>query len=682
MSDQKTKNRIDELTDKLNYYTHRYYQEDTSEISDQQFDLLLKELEQLEQENPSLKRADSPTQRVGGAIIKSFDTVYHKYPMLSLSNTYSEEELIDFDGRVKKHLVEESFEYFCELKFDGVALSVTYENGKITQGITRGDGEKGDDITQNAKTIRTLPLNIQSKNFPSTFEVRGEAFMPKDVFTDLNKKRKKDGEAELANPRNTTSGTLKMQDSSVVASRKIDLYVYGLYGEKLPVKTHQDSIELLKSMHFNVSPTYKKCTNIEEVMAYIHEWETKRHELPVETDGIVIKVNSLGQQERLGYTAKSPRWAIAYKYKSESAETTLLRITYQVGRTGSITPVAELEPVLLAGTTVKRASLHNSNEIERLDVRKGDKVFVEKGGEIIPKITGVNIDKRERNPSKTVFIVHCPECGTELIREENEANHYCPNQKECPPQVSGRIEHFISRHALKIETLGPRTVKGLIKAGLIINPADLFELTYDQLYGLVLAEEEGKSKGRSIQEKTANNILQSIENSKATPFEDVLYGLGIRYVGRTVAEKLVDHFGNIERLMAATMEELMEVPEIGERIAASLISFFEDSANVKIIERLAESGLHLKADNKNQEISNSKLSGRTFVVTGTFETFSREELKKLIKSQGGKVGSSLSNKTDFLVAGANMGPAKKTKAEDLGIKLLSESEFNKMIGDD
>ncbi|MCP4457286.1 MAG: NAD-dependent DNA ligase LigA [Cytophagales bacterium] len=681
MSNEEEKSRIDELTDMLSYYNHRYYQENFSEIPDLEFDLFLKELEQLEQKNPSLKRSDSPTQRVGGTITKDFATVYHKYPMLSLSNTYSEQELMDFDGRVKKHLGEEQFEYFCELKFDGVALSVSYENGLITQGITRGDGEKGDDITQNTKTIRSLPLKIQSNNVPHSFEVRGEAFMPKDVFINLNKQRKVNGEAELANPRNTTSGTLKMQDSSVVASRNIDCFLYGLYGENLPMKTHEESIQLLKSMHFNVSPTFKKCQNVEEVFDYINRWETKRHELPVETDGIVIKVNSLDQQQQLGFTAKSPRWAIAYKYKSESAETTLQNITYQVGRTGSITPVAELEPVLLAGTTVKRASLHNANEIGKLDIRIGDKVFVEKGGEIIPKITGVNVEKRTGRLDKTIFITHCPECNTELVREENEANHYCPNQKNCPPQLSGRIEHFISRHALKIETLGPRTVKGLIIEGLISNPADLFDLTFDQLLGLVLEEEIGKTKGRSIQKKTATNILESIEYSKTTSFEDVLYGLGIRYVGRTVAEKLVDHFLTIDKLMTATFEELIEAPEIGDRIAASILEYFADNTNLEIISRLKLAGLKFEKEKNQEELGDSLLTGRTFVVTGTFEGYEREALKKLIKSHGGKVGSSLSSKTNYLVAGDNMGPAKKTKAEELEIQILSESSFNKLLNE-
>ncbi len=679
MSEVITKNRIDELTNKLSFYNHRYYQDSTSEVSDQEFDLLLKELEQLEIDNPSLKRPDSPTLRVGGAITNNFATVYHKYPMLSLSNTYSEGELVEFDGRIKKLLGEESFEYFCELKFDGVALSVTYENGIIARGVTRGDGEKGDEISQNVKTIRTLPLNIQSKNSPTSFEVRGEAFMPKDIFKHLNKQREDEGETLLANPRNTTSGTLKMKDSRIVSSRKLDCYLYGLYGENLTIETHEDSIDLLKSMNFNVSPTYKKCKNLNEVMMYIKHWETKRHELAVETDGIVIKVNSLGQQERLGTTAKSPRWAIAYKYKSESAESTLLDISYQVGRTGAITPVAELEPVQLAGTTVKRASLHNSNEIERLDIRIGDKVFVEKGGEIIPKITGVNLDKRSEETSMTVFITNCPECNTELIREESEAVHYCPNKNECPPQVSGRIEHFISRNALNIETLGPRTIQGLIKQGLISNPADLFDLTYDQLMGLQLDDEKGKTKGRSIKHKTASNILNSLELSKSTQFEDVLFGLGIRYVGRTVAEILAEHFGNIDKLMTATLEELVETPEIGERIAASVVGYFNNVSNLHIIERLKVAKLKLKIEKDHADSVESILSECIFVVTGTFDGYNREELKKLIKSKGGKVGSSLSSKTNFLVAGTNMGPSKKNKANELGVQIISETEFNKML---
>jgi DNA ligase (NAD+) len=679
MKDMTIEQEINDLTDRLNYYNHLYYQESRSEITDFEFDQLLKRLEQLENEHPTFKREDSPTHRVGGTITKDFATVYHKYPMLSLSNTYSEEELLDFDARVKKNLGDEPYGYFCELKFDGVALSLTYENGILTRGVTRGDGEKGDDITANVRTIRSLPLRIQKANVPPHFEVRGEAFMPKDIFHKLNEQRAEDGEALLANPRNTTSGTLKMQDSTIVASRQLDCYLYGLYGENLPVQTHDESIQMLKEMHFNISPTYRKCASIQDVLAYIAEWEHKRHDLPLETDGIVIKVDRIDQQEKLGFTAKSPRWAIAYKYKSESAKTKLLGITYQVGRTGAVTPVAELEPVLLAGTTVKRASLHNANEIERLDIRIGDEVFVEKGGEIIPKITGVNVEKRRSDTVPVAYITACPECRTPLVRQESEAVHYCPNQSSCPPQVSGRIEHFISRHALNIETLGPRTIQGLIKNGLIRNVADLFDLTFDQLNGLVLEEEIGKSKGRSIQQKTANNILSSIEAAKQTPFEDVLYGLGIRYVGRTVAEKLVDQFGNIHALMSARKEELESVEEIGERIAQSVVMYFSKEENTAIIHRLISAGLRFEKE-KVAASGDTPLEGSTFVVSGTFEGYEREELKKTIKLHGGKVGSSISGNTNFLIAGANMGPSKLAKAEALNVRIISEAEFNEMIG--
>lgn len=669
---------INDLTDQLNYHNHLYYQENRSEITDFEFDQLLKRLELLEAQNPSLKRADSPTHRVGGTITKDFETVYHTYPMLSLSNTYSEEELLEFDGRVRKNL-SEPYEYFCELKFDGVALSLTYENGVLTRAVTRGDGEKGDDITANVRTIRSLPLKIQAHRIPGHFEVRGEAFMPKEVFNKLNEQRAQEGEALLANPRNTTSGTLKMQDSRVVAGRQLDCFLYGLYGEDLDVRTHEESIQLLTAMHFNISPTYRRCADIQGVLAYIKEWEHKRHELPLETDGIVIKVNRLDQQEQLGFTAKSPRWAIAYKYKAASAQTKLLGITYQVGRTGAVTPVAELAPVLLAGTTVKRASLHNANEIERLDIRIGDVVFVEKGGEIIPKITAVNFEKRVANTPPLAYISACPECHTSLIRQENEAVHYCPNHDGCPPQISGRIEHFISRHALNIETLGPRTIQGLILTGMIRNIADLFDLSFDQLNGIMLEEDGGKTKGRSIQQKTANNILQSIEVAKNTPFEDVLYGLGIRYVGRTVAEKLADHFRNIQALIDATIEELEAVDEIGERIAQSVRAYFQNEENRTIIARLAAAGIKLEKENALLS-EDAALAGRTFVVSGTFEGYEREELKKTIKLHGGKVGSSISGSTDFLLAGANMGPAKLAKAAELNIQVISEQEFNKMIG--
>jgi DNA ligase (NAD+) len=680
MNTSDIQNEINQLTDKLNYHNYLYYQESKSEISDFEFDKILKRLESLESQYPELKRPDSPTQRVGGEITRHFETVSHKYPMLSLSNTYSEEELMDFDGRIRKTLGETPFSYYCELKFDGVALSITYENGILTRAVTRGDGEKGDDITANVKTIKSLPLKIQKEPFPSIFEVRGEAFMPKEVFKRLNVRREAAGDALLANPRNTTSGTLKMQDSAVVASREIDCYLYGLYGEDLEVESHEASIQLMNNLGFNISPTYKKCENMSAVFEYIKKWETKRLSLPLETDGIVIKINSKEQQRLLGFTAKSPRWAIAYKYKSESAITRLNDITFQVGRTGAITPVAELSPVLLAGTTVKRASLHNANEIERLDVRIGDMVFVEKGGEIIPKITRVDVSARSGTSAAFPYITNCPKCNTELVRNENEVVHYCPNRDHCPPQISGRIEHFISRHALNIETLGPRTIQGLIKAGLISSPADLYDLTFDQLNGLVLEEVEGKTKGRSIQEKTANNILTSIQASKKVSFEDVLYGLGIRYVGRTVAEKLVDHFGSAEAIINATKEELEAVDEIGERIAVSVCDYFDETDNVRLLERLKESGLQLERINNN-EVTFNVLGGSVFVVSGTFEGYDREELKKTIKLHGGKVGSSISSKTNYLVAGESMGPAKKQKAEELGVKILSEQDFNQMLED-
>lgn len=675
MTDLDAKKRINELTDQLNFLNHQYYQESKSEVSDFEFDQLLKELEKLEQTFPELKRPDTPTQRVGGTITKDFPTVKHRHRMLSLSNTYSEEELLEFDERVQKGLGSDDYEYFCELKFDGVALSLIYRDGILFQGITRGDGEKGDDITANVKTIRSLPLKIQLEDVPPEFEVRGEAYMPKKAFEDLNKSRQASGEALLANPRNTTSGTLKMQDSSVVASRNLDCFLYSMHGDSLQVDSQSDAINLIETMGFNVSPTYKKCKTITEVMNYINTWEEKRHELPVETDGIVIKVNSFAHQEELGFTAKSPKWAIAYKYQSESARTKLIKITPQVGRTGAITPVAELEPVLLAGTTVKRASLHNSNEIERLDIREGDFVFVEKGGEIIPKVTAVDQTSRETQLIFQYF-THCPECETELVREENEAAHYCPNAATCPPQVSGRIEHFIARNAMNIETLGPQTIKGLINENLISNPADLYDLTFEKINGLKL--DDGEGKGRSIQEKTATNILESLEKSKEIPFERVLFGLGIRYVGKTVAEKLVEHFGDINALTNASMEQLLEAPEIGDRIADSLLEYFSLPENQEIIQRLQNAGLQMKG-NRVEAVKDGKLSGKVLVVSGTFSTYGREELKSIIKANGGKIGSSISSKTDYLVAGMSMGPAKKAKAESLGVATISEDEFKQLI---
>jgi len=677
------KDKIAQLTEELNHHSYIYYQESRSEISDFEFDQKLKQLEELENQHPEYQLEDSPTHRVGGTITKSFNTVHHKYPMLSLGNTYSKDDLVEFDNRVAKGLGTTDYEYICELKFDGVAISLLYENGILKQAVTRGDGEKGDEVTANVKTIRTIPLRLKGDT-PASFEVRGEVFMPKAVFKALNEEREQNGEALLANPRNTASGTLKMQDSSVVANRKLDCFLYSLLGDQINASTHEESLHFLENTRFNVSPTYKKCSSIDEVLNYINYWDQKRHELPVETDGIVIKVNSIAQQQELGFTAKSPRWAISYKYKAEAAETKLNGIAYQVGRTGAITPVAELQPVPLAGTTVKRASLHNANEIERLNIRIGDYVYVEKGGEIIPKITGVNHDKRSKDSQPTQYITNCPECGTELVRKEGEANHYCPNADGCPPQLMGRVEHFISRNAMDIGSLGPKTIETLFQQNLISGIADLYDLKFDDLNGLLVEEEDvatGKTKKRSIKEKSAQNIVDALETSKQIPFENVLFGLGIRYVGRTVAEKLADHFKSIDNLMNASFEEIVAVYEIGERIAESVVEFFNNSENQQLVERLKRAGLHFEIEQNEDSIGQSQIfEGKSVVVSGVFESFEREALKKLIKSLGGKVSSSISGNTDFLVAGANMGPAKLEKAEKLGTKILSESEFKEMIG--
>jgi DNA ligase (NAD+) len=668
MTKDRVKKEISELTDKINYHNDFYYQQNKSEISDFEFDQLLERLIKLENEHPEFSYLDSPSHRVGGAITKHFESVVHKYPMLSLGNTYSEEELVDFDGRVKKGLNDDSFEYLCELKFDGVALSLTYKDGVLAQAVTRGDGTKGDNITANARTIRTVPLKLKGGNYPSEFEVRGEAFMPSEAFKKLNKEREANGEELLANPRNTASGTLKMQDSAVVASRKIDCFLYNLLGAEDQITTHEESIKSIEQWGFNVSPTYKKCKGIQEVLAYINEWEEKRKTLPVDTDGIVIKVNSLEQQKILGFTAKSPRWAIAYKFKAESAATLLKNITYQVGRTGAITPVAELEPVLLAGTTVKRASLHNANEIARLDIRKGDTVFVEKGGEIIPKVTGVDTSQRNSDSVALVYISNCPECDTKLIREEGEASHYCPNIEGCPPQITGRILHFIHRKAMDIDSLGEQTIKLLFNEKLVKDFGDLFSLKYDQVIGL-----EG------FKDLSSRNLIDGIAKSKEAPFENVLFGLGIRFVGRTVAEKLAEYFKNVDALIAATYDELIEVPEIGERIAQSLIGYFEEPKNIDLINRLKEAGLKFEIDESANELAGDSLNGLSFVISGVFEKYGRDELKELIKSHGGKIVSSISAKLDYLVAGDKMGPAKLDKANKLNINIISETDLDNMI---
>jgi DNA ligase (NAD+) len=668
MTAEEAKIRIQELSDQVNYHNQLYYQESRSEISDYAFDRLLEELIQLENEFPQFRYPDSPSQRVGGTITKEFETVAHDYPMLSLSNTYSEEELLEFDSRVAKGLNQQPYEYFCELKFDGVAISLLYENAYLSRAATRGDGTRGDDITHNAKTIRTLPLSIRQENVAPRFEVRGEVFMPREVFNKLNRIREEEGEALMANPRNAASGSLKMQDSAQVAQRYLNCYLYGMVGEALPVNTHSEAIQKLEEWGFNVSSTYRKCKDIHEVLAYITEWEQKRLELPVDTDGIVIKVNSHDQQRVLGSTAKSPRWAIAYKYKAQSAATVLEDIDYQVGRTGAITPVAHLSPVLLAGTTVKRASLHNANEIARLDLRIGDMVFVEKGGEIIPKVTGVDVSKRQANSQAVEYVTHCPACDTELIRKEGEAQHFCPNVKGCPPQIKGRLEHFIQRKAMDINSMGKETVAVLYESGLVKTPADLYKLTYEDIFAL-----EG------FKDLSTKNVLQGIEDSKKIPFENVLFAIGIRYVGRTVAEKLAKHFRKIENIESASFEELIEVPEIGERIARSVISFFDDPDNRDIVYELKEAGLQFEIVEKEEKKESSRLEGKSFVVSGVFQQFSREEIKEKVSANGGQVVSAVSGKVDFLLAGENMGPAKRKKAESLGVSIISEEDFLNML---
>lgn len=668
MTADQAKKEITALTDKINYHNELYYQQSRTEINDQEFDKLLESLIKLEAQFPQFKSPDSPTQRVGGTITKSFPTVYHKYPMLSLGNTYSQEELEDFDARVAKGLDGDPYEYFCELKFDGVSMSLTYENGLLVRGVTRGDGVRGDDVTTNVKTIRSIPLKINQKNLPVSFEVRGEVFLPRTVFEKLNKEREDIGEEKYANARNTASGTVKMQDSTEVAKRRLDCYAYYLLGENLGVKTHDEAIKKLEQWKFNVSPTYKKCKDIKEVLKYIAHWEKKRLELPLETDGVVIKVNSIEQQQTLGFTAKSPRWAIAYKYKSESMSTRLNDVTYQVGRTGAITPVAELEPVFLAGTTVKRASLHNADIISKLDLHIGDYVFVEKGGEIIPKVTAVDTAKRTSKTRPIKYITKCPECGTELIRTEGEAAHYCPNVTGCPPQIKGRVEHFIQRKAMDIDSLGEQTIRQLFELGLLKTPADLYDLTKADLFKL-----------EKVKEKSAQNMLDGIGQSKVVPFESVLFAIGIRYVGKTVAEKLARHFKNIDAIMAANFEQLLEAPEIGEKIAQSVIEFSRMPANKKEIERLKKAGLQFVVVEQEVVMDSDNLGGKSFVISGTFETYERDELKDVILKNGGKVLSSISGKLDYLLAGDNMGPAKKEKAEKLGVKIISEQDFEKLL---
>jgi DNA ligase (NAD+) len=668
MTEKEASKLVDKLTEQINYHNDLYYQKSKTEISDFEFDKLLKQLIDIEKEFPQLKHAHSPTQRVGGTITKSFPTVLHRYPMLSLGNTYSKEELEDWDERVKKGLDEAKYEYFCELKFDGVSISLIYENGILVKGITRGDGVRGDDVTANVRTIRSLPLRVNAKGVPEKFEVRGEVFLPREVFKQLNKEREDIGEETYANARNTASGTVKMQDSSEVARRKLDCYLYYLLGEDNDVDTHEESIKRLEKWGFQISPTYRKCKNIGEVLDYINEWEKKRQSLPLDTDGVVIKVNNIGQQKELGFTAKSPRWAISYKYKAESMSTRLKNILYQVGRTGAVTPVADLEPIFLAGTTVKRASLHNANEIARLDLRIDDYVFVEKGGEIIPKVTAVDPSKRKPGSKPFKYTDKCPECGTKLVREEGEAAYYCPNYKGCPPQIKGRIEHFIQRKAMNIDSLGEKTIEALYDLGLVKSPADLYSLKKEDVFRL-----------DGFKETSTKNLLDGIEKSKETPFESVLFAIGIRYVGATVAQKLARHFKSMDKLEEASLEQLLEAPEVGEKIAESVREFFADADNRKEIRKLRAAGLNFVSDAKEPEKVSDNLGGKSFVISGTFEKYERDELKDIIIANGGKVLSGVSAKLDYLLGGEGIGPSKLEKAEKLGVKIISEKDFEKML---
>lgn len=668
MNKHEAKEEILRLSEEINLHNHKYYVESNPTISDYDFDMLLKRLQELETQFPEFAFDHSPTKRVGGDITKKFESVVHRFPMLSLSNTYSEEEIIDWENRLKKSS-DGKLEYVCELKYDGVAIGIRYENGILTRAVTRGDGTQGEDVTANVRTIRTIPLQLKG-DFPLDFEIRGEIFMPLKSFQKLNAEREENGEQLFANPRNTASGTLKMQDSKVVAERSLDSYLYGVYGNDLSYSGHFETVEKAGQWGFKVPLTknrfIEKTDSLEGIMEYIHYWNKERNNLPFEIDGVVIKVNDYAQQKKLGFTAKSPRWAIAYKFKAERVETKLESIVFQVGRTGAITPVANLQPVQLGGTTVKRASLHNSDQIEKLDLHEGDFVYVEKGGEIIPKIVGVNTEKRISNASIVHFIENCPECNTALIRREGEAQHYCPNEDSCPPQMKGKLEHFISRKAMNIDGLGAETVDMLYEKGLVRNIADLYDLTFDQVVSL-----------ERMADKSADNLIKGIENSKTVPFERVLFALGIRYVGETVAKKLAKHFKTIDALQQALFDELTNVDEIGERIAISVQQYFLNEDHLQLIERLKSAGLQFELIEKVG--ASNKLDGKAFVVSGVFTSFSRDEIKEVIESNGGKNVSSISSKTDFVVAGENMGPAKLKKASDLGIKILSEDEFIQLL---
>ena len=656
------KKQIDNLRNELREHNYNYYVLDNATISDYEFDIKLKQLQELELKYPEFFDANSPTQRVGGEVTKNFETTVHEYRMYSLDNSYSKEDLLDWETRIKK-LVDGDLQYTCELKYDGASISLTYENGQLVKAVTRGDGFQGDNVTANIKTIKSVPLQLKG-NYPPKFDIRGEIVLPFEGFHKMNEERIEIGEEPYRNPRNTASGSLKLQDSAEVAKRPLECLLYNITGTNLGIRTQYESLEMARQWGFKVPEAAKLANNIDEVFEFIEYWDVNRHNLPYETDGVVIKVNNLQQQEELGYTAKAPRWAMAYKFKAEQVSTRLNSITYQVGRTGAITPVANLEPVELAGTTVKRASLHNADQIEKLDIRVGDEVYVEKGGEIIPKILGVDLSKRPADSQSTCYVTECPECKTPLVRQDGEAQHYCPNYNGCNPQIIGRIQHFISRKAMDIDGLGGETVALLVNEGMIKNYSDLYELTKTQIIPL-----------ERMADKSADNLIKGIEASKNIPFERVLYALGIRYVGETVAKKLAKHYKSIEALANATEEELVNVDEIGVKIAESVIAFFAAEENIEIINRLKDFGVRLELSEEQLSAQTDKLKGDIVVVSGVFHKVSRNELKKLIEDNGGKVSSSISSKTSYIIAGDNMGPSKKEKAEKLGVSLISEDLF-------
>lgn len=665
MSDIQKK--IQQLRDELNQFNYDYYVLSKPSISDYEFDSKLKELQELELTYPEYLDSTSPTQRVGSDISKEFIQVKHKYPMLSLSNTYSEGEVNDFYERVKKSL-NEDFEIVCELKYDGTSISLIYEDGRLQQAITRGDGEKGDDVTNNVKTIQSIPLVLRGNTYPALFEMRGEILMPWNVFEELNKERLEQEEPLFANPRNAASGTLKLQNSSLVAKRKLDAYLYYMLGEDLPETTHYGNLLKASEFGFKISEAIRKCNTLEQIIDFIHYWDIERKNLPVATDGIVLKVNSLSQQRNLGYTAKSPRWAIAYKFQAEKAITRLNSVSYQVGRTGAVTPVANLDPVQLSGTVVKRATLHNADIIEALDLYVGDMVFVEKGGEIIPKITAVDVENRVLIGSKITFITNCPECGSKLVRMEGEAAYYCPNEDNCPPQIKGKLEHFVSRKAMNIDGLGKETIDLLYQNGLVRNISDFYKL---KLTDLAYLERLG--------EKSGKNILEGLSKSKEVSFERVLFALGIRYVGETVAKKLANTLHNIDNIQNSTIEELTNIDEIGERIAESVYNYFRNEKNLELIFRLKAVGLQFQISDLRLSLKTNRLAGLKFVISGTFARHSRDELKKMIDENGGKNIGSVSSAVDYILAGENMGPSKLEKAQKMNIKIISEEEFLTMI---